>query len=131
MRRTAQLLRFLAFYPYYYSRSGHSVSVAGSLVTGGIECRAAVPAQTIGVLPGTPGSAPQAHRRSAVLLSAMVSTMQLESGIGDRQTGDPYRLASLGVQAVLAVEVAVGTTADSGKSSPADCAHGAGEPDLG
>jgi hypothetical protein len=36
-----------------------------------------------------------------------------------------------GVQAVLGVEVAVGKTADSGKSSPADCAHGAGEPDLG
>jgi hypothetical protein len=31
----------------------------------------------------------------------------------------------------LAVEVAVGTTATSGKSSPADCAPGAGEPDLG
>src|SRR4029077_15023522 len=94
-------------------------------------CRGAVPAQTVGVLPGTPGSAPQAHRRSALLLGAMVSPIQLESGIGDRQTGDPHRLASPGVQAVLAVEVAVGTTADSGKSSPADCAHGAGEPDLG
>lgn len=35
------------------------------------------------------------------------------------------------VQAVLAVEVEVGKTADSGKSSPADCAHSAGEPDLG
>jgi hypothetical protein len=43
---------------------------------------------------------------------------------GDRQTGDPNRLASQGVQAVLAVEVAVGETTDSGKSSPADCAHG-------
>ena len=36
-----------------------------------------------------------------------------------------------GFKLFLAVEVAVGTTADSGKSSPADCAHGAGEPDLG
>jgi hypothetical protein len=36
-----------------------------------------------------------------------------------------------GVQAVLAVEVAVGKAADSGKSSPVDRVHGAGEPDLG
>src|ERR1700747_2215663 len=121
----------LAFYPYYYSRSGHSVSVVSALVTGGIECRGTVPAQTVGVLPGTPGSAPQAHRRSALLLGAVVSTLQLESGIGDRQTGDPNRLASQGVQDVLAAEVAVGTTADSEKSSPADCAHGAGEPRPG
>src|ERR1700746_3122297 len=48
-----------------------------------------------------------------------LATVQLESGIGDRQTGEPHRLASPGVQAVLAVEVAVGTTEDSGKSSPA------------
>jgi hypothetical protein len=68
---------------------------------------------------------------AALLLGAVVSTLQLESGIGDRQTGDPYRLASPRVQAVLAEEVAVGKTADSGKSSPADGAHGAGEPDLG
>jgi putative transposase len=44
---------------------------------------------------------------------------------------NPHRLASPGVQAVLAVEVAVGTTADSGSSSPADGVHGAGEPGLG
>ena len=105
--------------------------MVGGLVTGGIECRGAVPAQTVGVLPGTPGSSTQAHRRSAVLLGAVVSTIQLESGIDDRQTGDPNRLASQGVQAVLAVEVALGKTADCRKSSPADCAHGAGEPDLG
>src|SRR5215469_17608410 len=121
----------LAFYPYYYSRPGHSVSVVCGLFPGAIECRGAVPAQTVGVLPGTPGSAPQAHRRSALLLGAMVSPIPLESGIGDRQTGDPHRLASPGVQAVLAAEVAVGTTADSGKSSPVDGAHGAREPDLG
>jgi hypothetical protein len=47
------------------------------------------------------------------------------------QTRDLNRLASQGVQTVLAVEVAVGKAADSGKSSPADGAHGAGEPDLG
>src|SRR5215469_6546182 len=121
----------LAFYPYYYSRPGHSVSVVGGLFPGAIECRGAVSAQTVGVLPGTPGSAPQAHRRSALLLGSVVSTIQLESVIDDRQAGDPHRLASQELQAVLAVEVAVGTTADSGKSSPADCAHGAGEPDLG
>jgi hypothetical protein len=121
----------LAFYPYYYSRPGHSVSVVGGLFPGAIECRGAVSPQTVGVLPGTPGSAPQAHRRSALLPGAMVSTIQLESVIDDRQAGDPHRLASQELQAVLAVEVAVGTTADSEKSSPADCAHGAGEPDLG
>jgi hypothetical protein len=44
---------------------------------------------------------------AALLLGAMVSTVPLESGIGDRQTGDPHRLASQGVQAVLAAEVAV------------------------
>jgi len=43
-----------AFYPSYYSRRRHAVSVAGSLVTRGIECRGAVPAQTVGVLLGTP-----------------------------------------------------------------------------
>jgi hypothetical protein len=59
----------------------------------------------------------------------MVSTVQLESGTDNCSAGDPRRLASPGVQAVLAVEVAVGKTADSGSSSPADCAHGAGEPD--
>src|SRR2546427_13092944 len=115
MRRTAQLLRSLLSILRYYSRPGHSVSVIGGLVTGGIECRSAVPAQTVGVLPGTPGSSTQAHRRSAVLLGAVVSTIQLESGIDDRQTGDPNRLASQGVQAVLAVEVALGKTADSRK----------------
>jgi hypothetical protein len=57
----------------------------------------------------------------AALWFFMVSTVQLESGTGDRQTGDPNRLASQGVQAVLAVEVVVGETTDSGKSSPADC----------
>jgi hypothetical protein len=36
-----------------------------------------------------------------------------------------------GFKLLLAVEVAVGKTADSGSFSPADCAHGAGEPDLG
>jgi hypothetical protein len=46
-------------------------------------------------------------------------------------TRNPSRLASPRFQAVLAAEVAVGKTADSGKSSPADCAHGAEEPDLG
>ena len=105
--------------------------MAGGLVPRGIEGRGAIPAQTVGVLPGTPGSATQAHRRSALLLGAMVSTVQLESGTDDCEAGDPHRLASPGVQAVLAVEVAAGKTADSGKSSPADDAHGAGEPDLG
>jgi len=105
--------------------------VAGSLVTSGIECRAAVPAQTVGVLPGTPGSATQAHRRSALLLGAMVSTVPLESGVDDREAGDPHRLASQRIQAVLAAEVAIGKTADSGSSSPVDGAHGAVEPDLG
>ena len=32
---------------------------------------------------------------------------------------------------MVAVEVAFGKTSDSGSSSPADWAHGAGEPDLG
>ena len=105
--------------------------MAGGLVAGGIECRGAVPAQIVGVLPGIPGSAPQAHRRSAVLLGALVSTVQLEGGIDNCQAGDPDRLASQGVQAVLAVEVAAGKTADPGKSSPAECAHGTGELDLG
>jgi hypothetical protein len=59
---------------------------------GGIECRGAVPAQTVGFLPGTSGSATQAHRRSAVLLDAMVSSIRLENGIDDRQTRDPNRL---------------------------------------
>src|SRR5215469_6795349 len=75
----------LAFYPYYYSGPGHSVSVVGGLFPGAIECRGAVSAQTVGVLPGTPGSAPQAHRRSALLLGSVVSTIQLESVIDDRQ----------------------------------------------
>ncbi len=83
MRKTAQLLRSLLSILTYYSRRRHSVSVAGSLVTSGIECRGAVPAQTVGVLPGTPGSATQAHRRSALLLGAMVSPVQLESGTDD------------------------------------------------
>jgi len=61
MRKTAQLLRSLLSILYYYSRPGHSVSVVGGLVTGGIECRGAVPAETVGVLPGTPGSATQAQ----------------------------------------------------------------------
>jgi hypothetical protein len=83
-----------------------------------------------GVLSGTPGSAKQAHRRRALLLGAVVSPLQLEKGVDD-QAGDSSRLASRGLQAVLAVQVAVGKTADSGKSSPGDCAHGAGESDLG
>ena len=102
MRRTAQRRRSLLSILYYYSRPGHSVSVVGGLVTGGIECRGAVPAQAVGVLPGIPDQATQASRRSAVLLGAVVSTIQLETGIGDRQTGDPNRLASPGVQAILA-----------------------------
>ena len=57
-----------AFYLSDYSRRRHPVSVVSGLVTRGIECRSTVPAQTVGVLPGTPGSAPQAHRRSALLL---------------------------------------------------------------
>jgi len=36
------------------------------------------------------------NRRRAVLLGPVVSTIQLESGIDDRQTGDPNRLASPG-----------------------------------
>src|SRR5215472_10430097 len=131
MRRPPQLLRSLLSILSYYNRPGHSVSVVGGLFPGAIECRGAVSAQTVGVLPGTPGSAPQAHLRSALLIGSMVSTIQLESVIDDRQAGDPHRLASQELHAVLAVEVAVGTTADSGRSSPADCAHGAGEPDLG
>ena len=109
MRRTAQLLRSLFS---ILARRRHTVSVAGSLVTRGIECRSTVPAQTVSVLPGTPGSAPQAHRRSALLLGVMVSTLPLESGIGDCEAGDPHQLASPGVQAVLAAEVEVGMTAD-------------------
>src|SRR2546427_12620408 len=104
MRRTAQLLRSLLSILRYYSRPGHSVSMVGGLVTGGIECRGAVPAQTVGGLPGTPGSATQTHRRSAVLLGAVDPTIQLEGGIDDRQTGDPNRLGSQGIQADLAME---------------------------
>src|SRR5207249_11646997 len=130
MRRTAQLLRSLL--SILVITAGQGIQFLWLAVSSRAELSAeAVPAPTVGVLPGTPGSSTQAHRRSAVLLGAVVSTIQLESGIDDRQTGDPNGLASQGVQAVLAVEVAVGKTADSRKSSPADCAHGAGEPDLG
>src|ERR1700756_705966 len=88
-------------------------------------------AQAAGVLPGTPNSTSQAHRRGALFFAVVVPILQLERGINDCQTRDPRRLASPGIQAVVAVEVAVGTTSDSGRSSPADCAHGAGESDLG
>ena len=83
MRRTAQLLRSLLSILNYYSRPGHSVSVFGGLVRGGIERRGAVLAQAACLLPGTPGSTTRADRRSAVLLGAMVSTFQLESGADD------------------------------------------------
>ena len=47
------------------------------------------------------------------------------------KTGNPHRLASPGMQAMVAVEVALGTTADSEGSSPVDGADGGGESDLG
>jgi hypothetical protein len=74
----------------------------GTFLPGCLECRGTVPAQAAGVLPGTPNSTSQAHRRSALFFGVVVPILQLESGIGDRQTGDPNRLASPGVQAILA-----------------------------
>ena len=127
MVRTAELLRSLLLILNCYSRPEHPVPTIGTFFPGRLECRSAVPAQAACLLPGTPNSPSQAHRRCPLFFAVMVSILQLERGIDDCQTRDPHRLASRGVQAVLAVEVAVGKTAHSGKSSPADCAHGAGE----
>jgi hypothetical protein len=111
-----------------YSRPGHSVSVVGGLVTGAINCRGAVPAQTVGVVPATPGSASQAHDATWLSLVLWSRLFNSRAGIDDRQ---PETLVGWHRQGFKAVEVAVGTTATSGKCSPADCPPGAGEPTLG
>src|SRR5205807_6498084 len=121
----------VASYPYYCSRPGHPVPAIGTFFPGCLECRGTVPAQATGVLPGTRNSTSQAHRRCALFVGVVVPILQLERGIDDCQTRHPRRLASPGIQAVVAVHVAVGTTSDFGRSSPGDCAHGGGESDLG
>src|SRR5260370_13568845 len=129
MRRTAQLLRSLL--SILITTAGQGIQFLWLAVSS----RAALSAEVLFLRKQLAfyqeGQVQPRKLTDAARFSLVVSTIQLESGIDDRQTGDPHRLASPGLQAVLAVEVGVGTTATSGKSSPADCAHGAGEPDLG
>jgi hypothetical protein len=49
---------------------------------------------------------PRRLNDSAVSLSSFVSSMQLEGGLGNRQTRDADRVASQGFQVVLEMEVA-------------------------
>jgi hypothetical protein len=95
MRRTAQLLRSLL--SILTITAGHGIQFLWLTVSS----RAELSAEVLFLRKQLAfyqehQSATQAHRRSAVLLGAMVSPIQLESGIGDRQTGDPHRLASQG-----------------------------------
>ena len=105
MRRTAELLRSLL--SILITTAGQGIQFLWLAVSSRAELSAEVLflRKPLAFYPGTPGSAPQAHRRSAVLLGALVSTIQLESGIADRQTGDPNRLAPPGLQAVVSLEI--------------------------
>ena len=66
-----------------------------------------------------------------MFLGVVVSIIQLERSVDDSETRDPDRLASQGVQGILALEVEDGKAADSRESSPADRRNGAGQSDLG
>src|SRR6201993_609390 len=59
---------------------------------------------------------PEAHGRSAIVLGAVVSIIQLERSVDDSEARDPNRLASQGVQGILALEVEDGKAADSRES---------------
>jgi hypothetical protein len=61
----------------------------------------------------------------------MVTALRLEGGVGDRQARDSDRLASQGIQVVLAVEMSSRQTTTARKYPPIDCSHGARESDLG
>src|SRR6201998_3617580 len=99
MRRTAQLLRSLL--SILVITAGQGIQFLWLAVSSRAQLSAEVLflRKQLAFYPGTPGSAPQAHRRSALLLGAKVSTIQLESVIDDRQAGDPHRLASQELQA--------------------------------
>jgi hypothetical protein len=55
----------VASYPYDYSRTGHPVDAISIFFPGRLECRSAVPAQAVRVLPGTPNSTSQALTAAA------------------------------------------------------------------
>src|SRR5262249_51343732 len=121
----------VASYPYYYNRPKHPVPAMGTLFPSCLECGGTVPAQAASLLPGTSNFTSQAHCRRPFFFGVVVSILLLERGIDHRQTGDPHGLASPGISAMVAVEVALGTTADSGGSPPVDGEHGTGESDMG
>ena len=83
--------------PYYYSRPEPAVSTMGPFFPGCLKCRGAVPAQAACLLPGTPNFTSQARPRRALFVSVVVSILQLERGVDDRQTGDSNLLASQGI----------------------------------
>jgi len=113
MFRSVQLLRSFFLILHYNSRPDHPVPAVGTFFPGRLECRGTVPAQATGVLPGTPDCTPQAHRQCAFFFGVVVSILQLERGVDDRQTGNPHGLASCGMQVVVAVEVPEGKASDS------------------
>src|SRR5215510_127274 len=97
MLKTVQLLRSLVLYPYYYRRPEHPFPAIGTFFPGCLECRSIVPAQAACLLPGTPNSTPQAHRRRSFFFGLVVSILPRERGLDDCQTRDPHRLASQGI----------------------------------
>src|SRR5215469_6696397 len=115
MLRIVQLLRSLLLILITVAAQGIQFLRWALSSRGCLECRGTVPAQAAGVLPGTPNSTSQAHRRGALFFGVVVPVLQLERVINDCQTRDPRRLASPGIQAVVAVQVAVGTTPDFGR----------------
>ena len=75
--------------------------------------RELVSAKAVGFLQGTQNAAATADGRGSLHSRRLVSDVQLEKCSGGRQAGHSDRLASQGLQALLAMEVAAGSTAAS------------------
>jgi hypothetical protein len=99
MLRTAQLLRsLLRILITTVAQSTQFVRLA-------LSSRAALSAEVLFLrmqlaLPGTPNFTSQAHRRRTVFFGVVVSILQLEEDVDDRQTGDSNRLCHVQAMAL-------------------------------
>src|SRR4029453_917686 len=72
--------------------------------------RELVSAKAVGFLQGTQNAAATADGRGSLPSRRLVSDVRLEKCSGGRQAGHSDRLASQGIQALLATEVPAGST---------------------
>ncbi len=123
---------------------GCFVRLAGDLTLDGlhflgaiIRSRSAVSAEVLflrkqlAFLPRAPNPPATAYRLRPIFPGSLVTAVRLEGCFGDRQARDSDRLASQGIQAVLAMEVSSRQTTIAGEYPPIDCPHDPGESDLG